>query len=114
MKLNNYLISLRLSILVVFIILQRFFFESLLWIWAGVLVNIYSNNKNHFISLLLVLEILSLVRIFLRSIYIKFAGIIRLVFILMTLRVGEAVLGLALLVKLARWNSIELLTTGIN
>ena len=35
-------------------------------------------------------------------------------FILITLRVGEAVLGLAILVKLVRWSSTEFIIRGLN
>jgi len=58
--------------------------------------------NNHFITLLLILEILSLTRIFMVSILSQNINSVRLIFILMTLRVGEAVLGLAILVKLVR------------
>jgi len=37
-----------------------------------------------------------------------------MLFILITLRVGEAVLGLAILVKLIRWSSTEFILTGLN
>lgn len=39
---------------------------------------------------------------------------ISLIFILITLRVGEAVLGLAILVKLIRWSSSEFILRGLN
>jgi NADH:ubiquinone oxidoreductase subunit K len=58
--------------------------------------------KNHFINLLLILEILSLRRIFMIRNLSQIINSTRLIFILMTLRVGEAVLGLAILVKLVR------------
>jgi NADH:ubiquinone oxidoreductase subunit K len=59
-------------------------------------------NKNHFISLLLILEIFSLRRIFIVRFISQLANSSIIIFVLITLRVGEAVLGLAILVKLIR------------
>lgn len=64
--------------------------------------------------MLLTLEVLSLIALFMRRIYVIINGILVIIFILITLRVGEAVLGLAILVKLARWNSTEFLLSGLN
>jgi len=59
-------------------------------------------NKNHFISLLLILEIFSLRRILIVRFISQLANSSIIIFVLITLRVGEAVLGLAILVKLIR------------
>ena len=67
-----------------------------------------------FISLLIVLEIFSLRRIIIIGTFLSSSYSLRLIFILITLRVGEAVLGLAILVKLIRWSSSEFIIRGLN
>jgi NADH:ubiquinone oxidoreductase subunit K len=60
------------------------------------------------------LEMLSLRRLVVRRFYVRTLGRLNLMFILMRLRVGEAVLGLAILVKITRLNSTELILTGVS
>ena len=57
---------------------------------------------NNFISILLILEILSLTNLLARRFYASVINISTVIFVVITLRVGEAVLGLATLVKLVR------------
>lgn len=102
-----------MAALIVFRVFQCFLIETLLWSWITVLTIGYRKNKNNFISILLILELLSLTRLFIRSIFINLSGVSTIMFILITLRVGEAVLGLAILVKLIRWNSTEFLLGGL-
>jgi|688.fasta_scaffold895046_1 hypothetical protein len=91
-----------MAALIVFRGFQCFLIETLLLSWIIVLTIRYGNNKNNFISILLILELLSLTRLFIRSIFISLNGVSTIMFVLITLRVGEAVLGLAILVKLIR------------
>jgi NADH:ubiquinone oxidoreductase subunit K len=102
-----------MAALIVFRGFQCFLIETLLLSWIIVLTIRYGNNKNNFISILLILELLSLTRLFIRSIFISLNGVSTIMFVLITLRVGEAVLGLAILVKLIRWNSTEFLLGGL-
>jgi NADH:ubiquinone oxidoreductase subunit K len=88
--------------------------ERLVVVWLGILLTRFSKIKNHFISLLLILEILSLGRLAVSRFFVKTAGTLNLIFVLISLRVGEAVLGLAILVKLIRFNSRELVLTGLS
>ena len=98
----------------IFLVFQNFALSTVIVFWIIILVYIITRKKNHFISLLLVLEILSLTRIFIISIILQHINSIGLIFILITLRVGEAVLGLAILVKLVRWSSTEFILSGLN
>ena len=83
-------------------------------LWLIVLTIRFRKVSNHFISLLLILEILSLRSLTIGGFYIGAVRVLNLVFVLMSLSVGEAVLGLAILVKLVRYNSSELVFTGLS
>jgi len=96
------------------ILTYNFSLSRLVIIWITILLYLIKKMNNHFITLLLILEILSLTRIFMVSILSQNINSVRLIFILMTLRVGEAVLGLAILVKLVRWSSTEFIIRGLN
>lgn len=98
----------------VFYLNQNFSFVRMVVIWVTILIYLMRKAKNHFITLLLILEILSLTRIFMIRLLAQNINSIRLIFILITLRVGEAVLGLAILVKLVRWSSTEFMIRGLN
>lgn len=56
----------------------------------------------------------SLTRLVLGMFFVRTTRSLSLLFILMSLRVGEAVLGLAILVKLVRLNLRELVSMGLN
>ena len=114
MKIYNLFVSLILGFIVIFSALQYFIIESILWLWLVILTIGYRKNKNNFISMLLVLEILSLTSLFARALYVIINGVTTIMFVVITLSVGEAVLGLATLVKLFRWNSSEFLLRGLN
>jgi len=94
--------------------IQEFSINSLIFFWGVVLLLILINYKNHFISLLLILEMLSIRSILMIRFFANLTNSISLIFILITLRVGEAVLGLAILVKLIRWSSSEFILRGLN
>lgn len=98
----------------IFYLNNNFSLSSLIVIWSAILIYLMRKIKNHFINLLLILEILSLRRIFMIRNLSQIINSTRLIFILMTLRVGEAVLGLAILVKLVRWSSTEFIINGLN
>lgn len=98
----------------IFYLNSNFSLSSLIIIWITILIYLIRKIKNHFINLLLILEILSLRRIFMIRNLSQVINSTRLIFILITLRVGEAVLGLAILVKLVRWSSTEFIITGLN
>lgn len=83
-------------------------------LWALILIIRFANKKNHFISILLILEIFSILNILIIRVVIRSISIVRIIFILMAFRVGEAVLGLAILVKLVRCNYSELLSSSLN
>ena len=100
-------------ILFVGLVVGSFFIERLLILWLAILVLNYQKLKNHFISMLLTLEILSITILILSGVFISLYFITSLIFVLIALRVGEAVLGLAILVKLVRWNSKELLSHSL-
>lgn len=93
---------------------QNFSLNSIIVIWIIILIYLIRKIKNHFITILLILEILSLRRIFIISIFAQIRNSVIIIFILITLRVGEAVLGLAILVKLVRWSSTEFMLNGLN
>lgn len=99
---------------IIFFLLQNFSRATIVSVWLTLLVYLLTKIKNHFITLLLILEILSLSSIFIIRLISQSINSIRLIFILITLRVGEAVLGLAILVKLVRWSSTEFMIRGIN
>lgn len=63
--------------------------------------------------MLLILEIFSMATLLARRFYALIINISTVMFVLITLGVGEAVLGLATLVKLVRWNSREFLLGGL-
>lgn len=86
----------------VYLITQEVATSRYVFFWVVVLILILIKSKNHFISILLVLEILSLRRIIVIGRFVRINNSVRLLFLLITLRVGEAVLGLAILVKLIR------------
>jgi hypothetical protein len=88
--------------------------ERLIVVWLVTLIFRFRKVQNHFISLLLILEMLSLTRLVVRRFFVRTVGILNLIFILISLRVGEAVLGLAILVKLIRFNSRELVLAGLS
>lgn len=96
------------------VILQQLRLFIAVIFWVIILVYLITKNKNHFISLLLILEIISLRRIYIIRFLSHYTSSIRMMFILITLRVGEAVLGLAILVKLVRWSSREFIMVGLN
>lgn len=98
----------------IFYLNNNFSLSRLIIIWSAILIYLIRKIKNHFINLLLILEILSLRRIFMIRTLSQITNSIRLIFILITLRVGEAVLGLAILVKLVRWSSTEFIINGLN
>jgi NADH:ubiquinone oxidoreductase subunit K len=81
--------------------------KRLTFLWIVILLVAFKKLSNHFIALLMTLEIFSLLRILVASRLGKLTNSVRLIFILIRLRVGEAVLGLALLVKFARETSSE-------
>ena len=95
------------------LIFREYFLQNLLIFWVVILALNYQKFKGHFILLLLILEILSLNILIITSLYVYFNGASLLIFLLITLSVGEAVLGLAILVKLIRWNSKELLIKSL-
>ena len=66
-----------------------------------------------FISLLLELEMLSLRRIMMMGTMRRASGSLSLILILMILRVVEAVLRVAILVKLIQWSSAEFILRGL-
>ena len=84
------------------LIFREYFLQNLLIFWVIILTVNYQKLKGHFILLLLVLEILSLNILIITSLYVYFNGASLLIFLLITLSVVEAVLGLAVLVKLIR------------
>ena len=98
---NNYLLPLTF-IFFMALIFREYFLQNLLIFWVIILAVNYQKLKGHFILLLLVLEILSLNILIITSLYVYFNGASLLIFLLITLSVGEAVLGLAILVKLIR------------
>ena len=95
-------LSFLIPLVISYFILQEFSINFFVFMWIVILMLVVINKKNHFISLLLVLEMLSLRRIIMIGTLRRTSGSLSLIFILMTLRVGEAVLGLAILVKLIR------------
>lgn len=111
---KNSLILIIVLISLTFFLLQKFSFNIVIIVWIFILIYSIAKKKNHFITLLLVLEIISLTRIFIIRVVSSYINSIRMLFILITLRVGEAVLGLAILVKLIRWSSTEFILTGLN
>jgi len=106
-----YSVAIRIIILLVAFLNLKI--ESSIIFWSLILIFSYRKMKNHFISVLLILEILSLLAFLIRGLYLNFSKVLTLIFILITLRVGEAVLGLAILVKLTRANSNELILIGL-
>ena len=84
------------------LIFREYFLQNLLIFWVVILALNHQKFKGHFILLLLILEILSLNILIITSLYVYFNGASLLIFLLITLSVGEAVLGLAILVKLIR------------
>lgn len=110
---NNF-IYLILIIVNIVLFTQEYSINFFVFIWIILLILVLVNKKNHFISFLLVLEILSLRRIVIIGLFNSTIHSLRLIFILITLRVGEAVLGLAILVKLIRWTYSEFILRGLN
>lgn len=98
----------------VLLINKNFSLNRLIIIWLSILLFLMRKGKNHFITLLLILEIISITRIFIIRLLSQNINSVILIFILITLRVGEAVLGLAILVKLVRWASTEFIIRGLN
>lgn len=84
---------------------------GLAFLWLLILLTSFNKMSNHLISLLMTLEIFSLVGLLVASGLSKLNGSLGFIFVLMTLRVGEGVLGLAILVKFVRENNSELTTT---
>lgn len=81
-------------------------------VWLAVLVGAYLRLKNRFVNLLILIEFVAMIRVVLRRVFVSnYGGALAFVFILMTLRVGEAVLGLSLLVRLVRKGSKDYLRT---
>lgn len=114
---NNKKVMLTLIIILfslAFFLLQNFSYSMIVILWIFILIYSITKSKNHFITILLILEILSLSSIFIVRILSQHVNSIRIMFILITLRVGEAVLGLAILVKLVRWSSTEFIIRGLN
>jgi len=109
---NKFLILILISL--IYFYTQELSMIFFVFTWIIILFFILINKKNHFISLLIVLEMLSLRRIILIRTILSASYSLRLIFILITLRVGEAVLGLAILVKLIRWSSSEFIIRGLN
>jgi NADH:ubiquinone oxidoreductase subunit K len=87
--------------------------KRLTFLWIVILLVAFKKLSNHFVSLLMTLEIFSLLRMLVASRLTKLTNSVRLIFILIRLRVGEGVLGLALLVKFARETSSEQTRTGL-
>jgi NADH:ubiquinone oxidoreductase subunit K len=87
--------------------------EIITIIWLLILTIRLKKFNNHFMSLLLILEMLSLNSLFVRRFFVKSTGAVVIIFVLITIRVGEAVLGLSILVKFTRQNSRELTLTGV-
>jgi len=106
--------SILILLLLIFFLLQQFTNNFFIFIWVVILTITLINKKNHFISILLVLEILSLSNLIIIRVISRTSYSLNLIFILITLRVGEAVLGLAILVKLIRWSSSEFIIRGLN
>jgi hypothetical protein len=63
---------------------------------------------------MLILELLSIIRLFSARFYIKLTTSLNLIFILIRIIVGEATLGLAVLVRLVRSNTNSLIIGRIN
>jgi NADH:ubiquinone oxidoreductase subunit K len=64
--------------------------------------------------MILILELLSIIRLFAARFYIKLSTSLNLIFILIRIIVGEATLGLAVLVSLVRSNSNSLIMRRMN
>ena len=87
--------------------------KGLVLLWLLILLWSFKRLNNHFISLLITLEIFSLLGLFIASMLRQLNNSLRFLFILMSLRVGEGVLGLALLVKFVRENNSEFVNTSL-
>ena len=64
--------------------------------------------------MILILELLSVIRLFAARFYVKLTASLNLIFILIRIIVGEATLGLAVLISLMRSNTNSLIMRGIN
>lgn len=104
--------TIRVWVLIIVVLIINFYQEfnwiAWGWFWGLVLGWSYKNQENHLVYNLLILEILSLINLFVVIIRTRYSGLFILIFILMRLIVREAVLGLAILVKTLRSNSKEL------
>ena len=76
-------------------------------IWAGILLWTFKKIINKLISLLLTLEMFSLLALLISPQFAALSNSCSLIFIIIRLRVGEGVLGLALLVKFVRDSNVE-------
>lgn len=113
MKFKSVLTAVLLSLSTLVIFCFESGFTSLRVIWVVTLMLSFKNLINHFISLLLILEMFSLLGLLISLSILVRRGSLRLIFILIRLSVGEGVLGLALLVKFVRSTSLDQVETSI-
>lgn len=93
---------------------EELYFYNLLGIWIILLLLRYQKIKNHLVSMMLILEFLSVIRLFAAGFYVKLTTSMNLIFILISIIVGEATLGLAVLISLVRSNTNSLIIRGLN
>ena len=113
MKFKLVLTSILLSLRILAIFCFEFGVLSLRVIWVIILRVAFKNFTNHFISLLMILEIFSLLSLLVSLKILVRRSSLRLIFTLIRLSVGEGVLGLALLVKFVRSTSLDQVETSI-
>jgi len=114
-RLNFYLMKLRFFTSIIFFIVSiRYFFMNrnfiiVYFIWRVIIYVIILNKYNHITILLLYLEILTIILLVILLYVIFLSGLnMRVLFIFLCIIVGEAILGLRLLVLNSRHQSKEL------
>jgi hypothetical protein len=93
---------------------ENLYFYNLINVWILLLATRYQKVKNHLISIILILELLAIISLFTARFYVKVTASLNLIFILIRIIVGEATLGLAVIISLVRSNANRLIMRGIN
>ena len=102
------------TILFIYVTGEELCFYNLLRVWVLLLVFSYQKIKNHLVSMILILELLSVMRLFAARFYVKIRASLNLIFILIRIIVGEATLGLAVLISLVRSSTNSLIMSRIS
>ena len=113
-KINTNLGILIFTALFIYFTGEELCFYNLLGIWILLLILRYQKIKNHLVSIILILELLSVIRLFAARFYVKLTTSLSIIFILIRMIVGEATLGLAVLISLVRSNTNSLIIRRIN